>query len=71
MIDLTTLSLLRIKSLINTPEKCEIFSRYTPLLVEKGISSEEILGILTKNKGWDSEEKGIEKDLQDLLGSKI
>lgn len=66
MIDLTTISLLRIKSFINTPEKCEIFRRYTPLLVEKGISSEEILGILTENQGRGSEGKDIEEALKNL-----
>ncbi|OGI98988.1 hypothetical protein A3H53_01090 [Candidatus Nomurabacteria bacterium RIFCSPLOWO2_02_FULL_40_10] len=66
MIDLTTISLLRIKSLINTPEKCEIFHRYTPLLVKKGISPKEILGILTKSK----EEKDLEETLKNLFGEK-
>ena len=66
MIDLTTISFLRIKSLINTPEKCEIFSRYTPLLVEKGISPEKILEILTKSE----EEKDLEETLKNLFGEK-
>ena len=69
MIDLTTISLLRVKSLIDTPEKCEIFRRYTPLFAERATPPEKILEILTKNKGSGSEEKGIEKDLQDLFGS--
>lgn len=63
MIDLTTLTNLRIKSLINTPERCEIFSKYTPLLIRKGISPEEILGILTENKEGNS---ALEEALKNL-----
>jgi len=63
MIDLTTISLLRIKGLLNTPEKCEIFHRYTPLIVEKQISPKKILDILTR--GGD-----VKKDLKNLLGEK-
>lgn len=68
MIDLTTLSHLRIKSFIDTPEKCEILHRYTPLIYQRGIPLEEIAKILVKNKGKDAEGKGIGEALKNLFG---
>ena len=67
MIDLTTISLLRVKSLIDTPEKCEIFHRYTPLIYQREIPLEKIAEILVENKGKDSEEKSIEEVLKNLF----
>ncbi|MEK7574562.1 MAG: hypothetical protein AAB514_03475 [Patescibacteria group bacterium] len=66
MIDLTTLSFLRIKSLLDTPGKCEVFSRYTPLITEKKVLPEKLLEILVKNKK-DAEGKGIERALNILF----